>query len=95
MPLELTVFDASKYLDDDQSQGELLADAVESGDPGFIAHALGVVARARGMTAIARETGLSRESLYKALHAEANPELGTIMRVMKALGVTLTTKSAA
>lgn len=95
MALKTTIFDPSKYLDDDQSQGELLADALESGDAAYIAHALGVVARAKGMTEIAKETGLSRESLYKALHAEGNPELATIMRVIKALGVTLTTKDAA
>jgi len=95
MPLKTRPFDAALYLDDDESQGELLADAIESGDARYIAHALGIVARARGMTQIARETGLSRESLYKALHAEGNPELATVMRVVKALGITLTTKSAA
>ena len=89
------IFDPSQYLDDDESQGELLAGALESGDASQIAHALGVVARARGMTQIAKETGLSRESLYKALHAEGNPEFATVMRVMNALGVTITTKSAA
>ena len=95
MPITFRRFDAALYLDDDQSQGELLADALESGDAAHIAHALGVVARARGMTQLAKETGLSRESLYKALHAEGNPELATIMRVIKALGITITTKSAA
>lgn len=95
MTLKSVPFDASLYLDDAQSQGELLVDAIESGDASYIAHALGVVARAKGMTEIAKETGLSRESLYKALHAEGNPELATIKRVIKALGVTLTTKDAA
>ena len=95
MALKTMPFDSSKYLDDDQSQGELLADAIESGNAAYIAHALGVVARAKGMTEIAKQTGMSRESLYKALHAEGNPELATIMRVIKALGVTLTTKNAA
>lgn len=95
MALKTVPFDTSEYLDDNQSQGELLVDAIESGDAAYIAHALGVVARAKGMTEIAKATGLSRESLYKALHAEGNPELATIMRVINALGVTLTTKDAA
>ena len=95
MPLEYMIFDASEFLDDDQSQGELLAEAIESGDAPYIAHALGVVARAKGMTELAKRTGLSRESLYIALQAEQNPELATIMRVVEALGVTLTTKDAA
>lgn len=95
MAIKTYPFLADEYLDDDQSQGELLAGALESGDANYIAHALGVVARAKGMTEIARQTGLSRESLYKALHAEGNPEFATVMRVMNALGVTLTTRSAA
>ena len=93
--MKARVFDAALYLETDEGQGELLADAIETGDAGYIAHALGIVARARGMTQIAKETGLSRESLYKALHPDGNPELATVLRVMKALGVTLTTKDAA
>ncbi len=56
-------------------------------DPAFITHALGVVARARGMTKLAQETGLGRESLYKALSGEGNPSFATVMKVMKALGL--------
>jgi probable addiction module antidote protein len=59
-------------------------------DPSFIAVALGNVARARGMVQLAKETGLTREGLYKALSAEGNPSLGTTLKVMKALGMKLT-----
>jgi probable addiction module antidote protein len=59
----------------------------ETDDPAFIAKALGTIARARGMAQIARKAGLSRESLYKALSTEGNPEFGTVIRVMQALGL--------
>jgi probable addiction module antidote protein len=58
-------------------------------DPAFIAHALGIIARARGMSQLARDTGLGRESLYKALSGDSNPSLGTILKVVKALGLKL------
>lgn len=58
-------------------------------DPAFIAHALGIIARAKGMTQLARDTGLARENLYKALSADGNPEFGTILKVIKALGLKL------
>ncbi len=58
-------------------------------DAAFVVHALGVVARARGMTQLARDTGLSRESLYKALSGQGNPEFATAMKVIKALGIKL------
>jgi probable addiction module antidote protein len=61
--------------------------AESDGDPAFIAKALGDVARAKGMTALAKETGLGRESLYKALSGIGNPELGTVLKVARALGV--------
>jgi probable addiction module antidote protein len=58
-------------------------------DPAFIAKALGTIARARGMTQVARDAGLSRESLYRALSGEGNPDFGTILKVVKALGLKL------
>lgn len=58
-------------------------------DPAFIAHALGVIARARGMAQVARDAGMSREGLYKALSIEGNPSFGTILKVIKALGLQL------
>ena len=67
MALKTTPFDAAEYFDDAESQAELLADAFETGDATYIAHALGVIARARGMTAVAKDAGVTREALYKAL----------------------------
>jgi len=63
-------------------------------DPAFIAAALGDIARARGMARLAKETGLTREGLYKSLAADGNPSLGTILKVMRALGLKLTPKAA-
>jgi len=71
-----------------------MADALETEDASYIADALGVVARARGMTQIADETGLSREQLYRSLSENGNPTLKTTLAVMKALGIQLTAKSA-
>lgn len=88
-------FDAAEYLDDAESQAELLSDAFESGDGGYIAHALGVVARARGMSHVAREAGVSREALYKALSNDGDPKLSTLLGVTKALGVKLKATPAA
>lgn len=65
------------------------------GDAAFVARALGDIARANGMTAIARETGLGRESLYKALSEEGNPQLSTVLKVAKALGLQFGVKPAA
>jgi probable addiction module antidote protein len=82
-------FDASKYLDDAESQAELLNDALESGHAGYIADAIGIIARARGMTELQRLTGLSRATLYAALNEEGNPTLDTVMRVLDALNLEL------
>jgi probable addiction module antidote protein len=64
-------------------------------DPAFIAKALGEVARARGMTDLARQTGIGRDTLYKALSGQVNPSLGTILKVTRALGLRLTAVEAA
>jgi probable addiction module antidote protein len=82
-------FDPAEYLDDSESIAAYMTEALESGDPAFVAAALGVVARARGMTDVAREAGVSRESLYRALSADGNPEFATVLRVMQALGLRL------
>ena len=89
MILKTTPFDAAKYLEHPEAQAAFLRDALESGDAGYIAHALGVIVRAKGMTHVAREAGLSREALYKALSAQGNPTLSTLLGVMKALGMKL------
>ncbi|MGE0210375.1 MAG: addiction module antidote protein [Parvibaculaceae bacterium] len=89
MTTETKPFDAAEYLDDRESQAELLADAFESGNASYIAQALGVIARSRGMTSVAREAGVTREALYKALSADGDPRLSTLLGVAKALGVSL------
>jgi len=96
MALKTLPFDSAEYLEDDQAIAEYLDEAIkiamEDSNPSFLVHALGTVARARGMSQIAKDTGLSRESLYKALGAEGNPEFGTIMKVLQALGLMLSVK---
>ncbi len=87
MPRKTTRFDSAAYLDSPEAIGAYLEDAMETDDPKFIAHALGQVARARGMAEIAKAAGLSRESLYKALSAGGNPEFSTILKVVHALGL--------
>ncbi|HET8881783.1 MAG TPA: addiction module antidote protein [Solimonas sp.] len=69
--------------------------AESGGDPAFIAKAIGDIARAKGMSALARETGLARENLYKALSGDGNPEFGTILKVVSALGLQLGVRPAA
>jgi probable addiction module antidote protein len=85
-------FDAAKYLNTPEAISVFLEDIFETEDPELIAHALGVVSRAKGMTEIARKTGLSREILYKALSAEGNPEFATILKVMNALDLKITAR---
>ena len=87
--LKAKPFDPAKYLDNDEAIAAYIEEAIDIGDPAFIADALGVVARAKGMGQIAKDAGLSRESLYKALSAGGNPEFGTILKVMKALRLRL------
>jgi probable addiction module antidote protein len=87
MSIETIPFDAAKYLDTPDSQAELITDALESGDAKYLTHALGVVARAKGMSKIAKETGVTREGLYKALSAEGDPRLTTFLGVIKSLGL--------
>jgi probable addiction module antidote protein len=90
-----TQFDAADYLDTEERQVAYIASALESGDADFVRDALGVIARARGMGEIARKAGLNRESLYKALGEAGNPEFGTVMRIVRALGLTLSARPAA
>ncbi len=86
MPITTIPFDAAAVLDTPDAIEAYLSDAFESEDPRFIAHALGVVARARGMSQLAQDTGLTRQALYKALSPEGNPEFATIVKVAHALG---------
>lgn len=80
-------FDPAVFFESDTSQAALLADAMESGHPGYIANALGTIARARGMTQIAKDAGVTREALYKALSMDGDPRLSTLLGVMKALNL--------
>ena len=80
-------WDASEYLDSEEAVAAYLDAAFEDGDPQLIAAALGDVARARGMSEIAGKAGLSRESLYRALSKDGNPEFATVLRVVRALGM--------
>jgi probable addiction module antidote protein len=89
MALATTPFDPSEYLDDPEAIAEYVTAAFESGDPAVVTDAIGVVARAKGMSQLAADTGLSRPALYKALSAEGHPELATVMKVLQALGLQL------
>ena len=82
-------WDAADYLETDEDIVAYLEAAFDDGDPGLIAAALGDVARARGMTNVAAKSGLGRESLYKALSPNGNPEFATVLKVMQALGLRL------
>jgi probable addiction module antidote protein len=87
--VKTSVWDAAEHLKTKDDIEAYLEAALEENDPKLIAAALGDIARAKGMTQIAQKTGLGRESLYKALSAEGNPELSTVLKVMEALGLTL------
>jgi probable addiction module antidote protein len=87
MPLETVPWDVTEHLDSEEAIAAYLDAVFEDGDPKLIAAAIGDVARARGMTEIAEKTGLSRESLYRALSRDGNPEMATVLRVMRALGM--------
>jgi len=80
-------FDPAQYLDSNEAIAAYMSEALETGDPAFVADALGVVARARGVSEVAREAGVSQESLYRSLSADGNPEFGTVMKVAQALGL--------
>ncbi|ABE41208.1 conserved hypothetical protein [Rhodopseudomonas palustris BisB5] len=84
-----TTFDAADYLDSPEMIAEYLTEAFESEDPALITKAIGTVARAKGMSIVAEDTGLSRENLYRALGGDTKPEFATVLRVLHALGISL------
>ena len=94
MPIETIPFDAAPYFPDAESQARLISDALETGNAGYIAAAVGTIARARGMTQVAQEAGVSRQSLYKALSEDGDPQLSTLIGVLNALGLKLTAHAA-
>ncbi len=87
MRIKLKEFDASAYLDNEEVIAEFLTAALEDGDPEVFLSAIGQVAKARGMSAIAESTGLGRESLYKAFAPGAKPRYETVQKVLQSLGV--------
>jgi probable addiction module antidote protein len=86
-------YDPAAALDSPESIAIFMTDAFETGDVAYIARALGVVARAKGMAEIANETGLSREQLYRSFSEKGNPTLKTTLSVMRAIGMDITAKA--
>lgn len=87
-------WDAAEYLESHEDIAAYLEAALEDGDAALIAAALGDIARAKGMAQVARDAGLGRESLYKALSPEGNPEFATVLKVLDALGLRLRVAAA-
>jgi probable addiction module antidote protein len=92
MKTKTTAWDAADHLHTPEEMAAYLEAALEIGDPALVAAALGDIARAKGMTQLARDTGMGRESLYKSLSASGNPEFATILKVIAALGLQLQAK---
>ncbi len=91
--LKTRAYDAAEYLETEEDVAAYLEAALEEGDSALIVQALGAIARARGMKQIAEKTGLRRESLYKALSPDGNPEFATVLKVVRALGISLHARS--
>ena len=89
---KISAWDTAEHLKTQADMEAYLEAALEENDPGLIAAALGDIARAQGMSQIAKKTGLGRESLYKALSAQGNPEFSTVVKVVNALGLRLQVK---
>jgi probable addiction module antidote protein len=89
MSTKVTAFDVSEYLKDEASIAAYLSAIVEDGDSRLLLSAIGDIAKARGMSKIASESGLGRESLYKALNSKAKPRFDTVLKVLGALGVNI------
>jgi probable addiction module antidote protein len=94
MALKTTKWDVTENLDSEEKIAHYLDAVFEDGDPALIAAAIGDVARARGMTRIAKDAGVSRESLYRALSGDTKPEFATILKVLKAMHLRLTVEPA-
>ena len=93
MATELLDYDSADFFRDEESQRALLDDAFDSNDPAYVLHAIGVVARARGMTALATETGIKRQQLYAAFRKGGNPTMATVYKVLQSLGLRLNVES--
>lgn len=90
MALETIRYDTADHLKTREDVAAYLEAVFEDGDPALITHALGVIARAEGMTEVAKQAGLTRASLYKALSADGHPEFATVLKVVQALGLKMT-----
>ena len=95
MRTETIPFDAAQHLTDKAAQRQLLSEAMASGDASVIAATLGLIARAQGMTRVAKVAGITREALYRSLSSGGDPRLSTLVGVTKALGLRLTTEEVA
>ncbi|MCM2294763.1 putative addiction module antidote protein [Allorhizobium sp. BGMRC 0089] len=93
MAIETTAWDSAEFLDSPEAVAAYLEAALEDGDPKVVAVALGNIARARGMSSVAAEAGITREALYKSLSKRGDPKLSTLLSVMSALGLRLTVAS--
>lgn len=93
-PIKLIPFDAARYLDSEEAIAEYMTAVLEAEDPDLLLLALGDVARAKGMAQVAKDAGLGRESLFKALTPGAKPRFDTVLKVAKALGVKFTARAA-
>ncbi len=91
---DLPDFDFTEHLDSEQAIAEYLTLVLEDGDSALLAAALGDIAKARGMTQVAKDAGIGRESLYKALRSGSQPRFDTVQRVCKALGLKVTVQPA-
>ena len=94
MTVKTSPWDATEFLDSDEAIAAYLEAAMEDGDPALIAAALGDIARAKGMTEIARTAGLGRQNLYKALSIDGKPEFATVLKVIHAMGLGLSVHPA-
>ena len=97
MTVKLSRYDTAEYLKSDEDIQAYLDAVLEEGsdDPTYIVHALGIIARAKNMSQLARDTGLSREGLYKALSEDGNPTFATVTKIAKALGLQIKFQAAA
>jgi probable addiction module antidote protein len=93
MAIKTKVWDAAEHLTSREAMVSYLGAALEDGDPSVIAAALGDIAKAKGMADVARKAGVSRESLYRSLSANGNPELGTFVKIVNSFGLQLSIKA--
>ena len=93
MAMKTSAWDSAELLESPEAIAAYIEAAFESGDTALISHALGVVARARGMSQIARDAGMTRDAVYKALSRDGNPTLSTLSKVMGAMGLQLTARA--